>query len=588
MKKNKSSLVEIIKYYVKDKVVLSLSILTIIASIVSGWLAVQVPKLVQELLTKHILKDTDSQLWHFAIWIISVILIYAIVIAINGKLGSYTTSRVTAKIREDAYDKYIGLDHYYYDKVDSGDILSKISRDVEKTAQAGINTYRQVFGSIVTIIYGINAMWGVSGKLTLFTLGFLVLFPLVFMPLGFLHHKTEKEFVKDNAKGTQQLHVSINGIKLIKAFATELVEITKFKKFTKAYRRSFDRKEFYMSLMMTFGMVLFSVIQVGILIVGAFLIRNKEVQFGDVVSFFLFANTLISPLMSIFMISPRLNEGKAAMSSILELFEASNKVDMNLESNTDDVDGNIVFKNVNFKYNDDLESYQLKDFSFDFKKGRKYAVVGPSGAGKSTLINLLPKFYNISTGSIEINNINLNEFNIEKLRKKIGIVQQDIFIFPGTIKENIAYGFDNVSDEIIIEAAKNANIHDDIMKMENGYNTNIGENGVKLSGGQKQRVSIARMFLKDPEILILDEATSALDTITEYKIQQSFEKLMSNRTSITIAHRLSTIVDSDEILVIDDGRLQVSGSHQDLVSEEGLYKELYRSIERQNQQILKK
>ena len=219
-----------------------------------------------------------------------------------------------------------------------------------------------------------------------------------------------------------------------------------------------------------------------------------------------------------------------------------------------------------------------KNFSSEFMNGKKYAIVGPSGSGKTTLINLISKFYNISNGNIKIDGNDLNDFNIKELRRNIGIVQQEVFIFPGTLKENISYGKQSASDEQIVEAAKKANLHDEIMKFDDGYDTYIGENGVKLSGGQRQRVSIARMFLKDPQLLILDEATSALDTITEQKIQDAFEKLMQNRTSITIAHRLTTITNSDKILVIEDGNLVMDGSHNELIQENGLYKDLYNAM----------
>lgn len=585
MKKNKTGVLKILSYYFKDKLSLILSLITIVLSLFSGWMAVRIPKLVQSLLNEHLPKDTDQQLLNFAWWCIFVIISYALVTIVTSKVASFITARITSKIREDAYGKYLSLDHYYYDQIESGDILSKISRDVEKTASAGINTYRMIFSSIVTLFYAITSMWEISGNLTLSTLGLMLLFPLTFVPLGMLHHKSEAKFVENNAEGTQHLHVSINGIKLIKAFASEKLEKSLFAKYTKKYSKSFDQKEFYMSLMMQMGMMIFSLIQVGILLIGSYFIRKHEVKLPDVIAFFLFSNSLISPIMNIFMISPRVNEGKVAMESISELLNAEPKIELNQNKDYKSLGGEIEFKNVSFKYNDDLDSYQLNNFNYKFEKGKKYAIVGPSGSGKSTLINLIPKFYNVNEGEVLVDKHPLNDINIPSFRKEIGIVQQEIFIFPGTIKENIRYGLKGVSDEDIINAAKQANIHEDILKMDNGYDTQIGENGVKLSGGQRQRVSIARMFLKDPKILILDEATSALDTITEYKIQQSFEVLMKDRTSITIAHRLSTIIDSDQILVIDKGNLVTSGTHNELLQTEGLYKELYKSMQKQQESI---
>ena len=317
-----------------------------------------------------------------------------------------------------------------------------------------------------------------------------------------------------------------------------------------------------------------------VLTAGGLFFYYGKIDSGDFVAFLLYVSIFMKPINRLVSLFEQLQEGMTGFQRFVEIMDESEEKDEG-KLNPDKLEGNIVFDDVSFRYSNsdsaDTEAKVISHLSMRIDKGKTVALVGPSGGGKTTLCNLIPRFYEIDSGAITIDGMDIRDMSRYSLRRNIGIVQQDVFLFNGTIRENIAYGDLDATDEQIIEAAKKANIHDYVMTLEEGYDTNVGERGVKLSGGQKQRISIARVFLKNPKILILDEATSALDTVTEQRIQNAFDKLSEGRTTIIIAHRLSTVRNADRIAVIEDEHIIEMGSHDELMAKNGAYAELCRA-----------
>ena len=315
------------------------------------------------------------------------------------------------------------------------------------------------------------------------------------------------------------------------------------------------------------------------MIVGGYFVYKNRIDYIDLTTYFLYVNFLIRPIQRLTNSMEQIQQGFSGIEKFYNIMDVEPKIISPQDAiKKDDFVGNIQFKNVEFSYNQDEKEFVLKNFSYEIPKGRKIAIVGETGVGKTTISKLVPRFYDVLSGEILIDGVNVKDYDLYDLRSAIGIIQQDVFIFWGTIKENILYGRPNATFEEVVEAAKRAQIHDFIMSLENGYESLTGERGVKLSGGQQQRISIARLFLKNPKILILDEATSSLDNITENLIQQSFEELSQDKTTIMIAHRLSTIQNADEIIVLGKSGIMERGTHEQLVKSGGYYQALYNAV----------
>ena len=357
-------------------------------------------------------------------------------------------------------------------------------------------------------------------------------------------------------------------------FANENFEINRFEKGNSDFKKA--KKQFY-NAMSTFHVKLefpINLLNVIILAVGGYFIMKGEMSMSDLVAANLFVAAFVQPIKRLTNFVEQYTSGMAGFNRFMEIMETKPVIqEVENAINVEEIKGNISYANVSFSYGNNIEV--LSNINLEIEKGKTFAFVGTSGAGKTTLCHLLPRFYEVTSGEILIDNIPIRNMSLKSLRQQIGLVQQDVFLFAGTIKENIAYGKIGATDEDIIEAAKAAEIHEDIMKMPNGYDTLVGERGIKLSGGQKQRVSIARIFLKNPPILILDEATSSLDSVTEEKIQESFDKLSKGRTTLVIAHRLSTIKNADKIVVIGKDGILESGTHSELLVQNGVYAKLY-------------
>ncbi len=371
-----------------------------------------------------------------------------------------------------------------------------------------------------------------------------------------------------------QLENSISGIRVAKSFTNEEYEIEKFNEGNREFNSS---REFAYKVMAEFFAGIFflsNVLNIITLSVGGFFVYRGYINTGDLVAYLLYINFFLQPIRKLTNFTQQFQNGMTGFERFVEIMKVKPSiVDKEGAVTFKKIKGKIEFKNVAFKYS--AEKFVLSNINLIIMPGETMALVGPSGGGKTTLCQLIPRFYEVNNGEILIDGINIKDINIKSLRENIGLVQQDIFLFTGSIKENILYGKPNSEDAEVVEAAKNANIHDFIMSLPEGYDSYIGEKGIKLSGGQKQRISLARAFLKNPAILILDEATSALDSEAEIVIQQALEKLTVGRTVLVIAHRLSTIKNANEIVVLTDQGIKEKGNHDELIAKDGLYTKLY-------------
>lgn len=389
--------------------------------------------------------------------------------------------------------------------------------------------------------------------------------------------KAFKKVRRKHAEINANIENSISGIRLAKSFANEAFEIEKFAVSNMEHRES--RKEAFKAMGIFSSGTHFMADIIGLVVIaaGGIFVAYEWIDIGDLVAYLLYTSYFIRPIRRLIQFTQQLQSGMAGFSRFIEIMDIEPSiVDASDAIVLEHIKGEIRFDQISFKYADHT-GWIFKDFDLLIPAGKTLALVGPSGVGKTTISHLIPRFYELEEGSITLDGINIKDVQLNALRSKIGLVQQDVFIFYGSVYENILYGAPDATEEAVVEAAKNANIHDFIMTLPEGYDTVVGERGVKLSGGQKQRLSIARVFLKNPPILILDEATSSLDNATEMAIQDAIEKLANGRTTLIIAHRLSTIRNADEIIVLEDNQIVEKGNHQSLLALDGVYAMLYKA-----------
>lgn len=485
--------------------------------------------------------------------------------------------KMQADMRRDMFNKLQRLPFSYYDEHETGKIMSRMTNDLQDVSELAHHGPENIFICGITLILSFIYLLTIEWR---FGLILLVCVPVLLLISIFKRKKMRKAFTetrKDIAVINSQVESSISGIRVTKAFTNNDKEVDKFNQSNEKYVQS--KSEAYKAMgsfqsSTTFITDLFNAV---LLVGGGLLVvlAPEEFSLADYTTFVVSVGLFITPLTTLINFVEQFESGITGFKRFLEIMDTNEEIEDPNSINVDKLDGNIVFDNVSFKY--ETSKGILKNVSFKIDKGKTVALVGNSGGGKTTICHLIPRFYVVTDGNIYIDNYNINDLSLKSLRKNIGIVQQDVFLFNGTIKENILYGRLDASDEEVIEAAKKANIHDYILTLEHGYDTEIGERGIKLSGGQKQRISIARVFLKNPSILILDEATSALDNATEILIQGALDELTKNRTTIVVAHRLSTIKNADEIYVVDDGMIKEHGNHEDLLKLNGEYAMLYKA-----------
>lgn len=481
---------------------------------------------------------------------------------------------VEADLRNDLFQHLQTLDFDFYDQNRTGQLMSRLTGDLFSMTELAHHGPEDLIISVLTIVGALIFMFRMQWKLAVIILILLPISVLVVMHNRKAMAATSVSNKKRLAEISADIESGISGVRTSKAFANEEVDYDRFDASNKAYSRS---KSNYYKAMANFNSsqeFFMSITPVVVIMAGGVLIMKGQMNYVDLITFTLFANSFITPIRKLAQFAEVFTDGVAGLSRFYDLMQV--KPDIVEKPDAKDLvvtDGTIDFDHVSFQYNSSRQI--LSDITLHVNSGEKLAIVGQSGGGKTTLCSLIPRFYDVTSGAIRIDGTDIRDVTKHSLRSSIGVVQQDVFIFADTIKENIRYGRPDASDAQIVAAAKMAEIYDDIMAMPDGFDTYVGERGVRLSGGQKQRISIARIFLKNPKILILDEATSALDTITEQKIQASFDKLAVGRTSLVIAHRLATVKDADRIVLIDEGKIAEMGTHQELLAKNGEYARLY-------------
>lgn len=482
--------------------------------------------------------------------------------------------RVEADIRDDLYRQLQRLDHDFYDKNRTGKLMSRLTGDLFEVTELAHHGPEDILISSVTIVGALIAMFVMEWKLALVVLIMIPCFFGVIMTFRKAMLNASLKVKMRMADINADIESGISGMKTSKAFNNLSVDYNRFARSNDKYKNS--KTDYYKAFGKFNGSLelFLCMLQVVVISFGGWLIMEGELNYIDLITFTLYISTFVMPVRKLASFAEIFMNGTAGINRFIEVMRMEPSI-IEKEDAVDlaDVKGKITLQNVDFEYENGKDV--LKDVSLEIKAGECMAVVGHSGGGKTTLCQLIPRFYDVKSGKLMIDGVDVRDVTKSSLRSNIGIVQQDVFLFADTIFENIRYGKPDATFEEVVEAAKKAEIYEDIMRMPNGFETYVGERGTLLSGGQKQRVSIARIFLRNPKVLILDEATSALDSITEQQIQKAFNELSKGRTTLIIAHRLATIKDADRILLIDDGKVKECGTHQELIDLNGDYAKLY-------------
>ena len=489
--------------------------------------------------------------------------------------GHMMGAHMERDMRQQLFDHYERLSFSYYDNNNSGQMMSKLVSDLFDIAEFAHHGPENLFISLIKIIGSFICLFLINARLAVPLLALVVV--MIFFSAR-QNTRMQATFM-DNRRKIGDVNASLQdtlaGIRVVQSFANEDVERKKFRRSNENFLQSKDNNYRCMGSFMGGNLFFQGMMYLVTVVYGGWLIAKGQMAAEDLAMYALYIGIFINPIQILVELAEMMQKGlsgfkrfEAVMETDPEIVDAPGAVELT------DVKGHVRYEDVSFRYNDEEEV--LNHVSFDIPAGRSVALVGPSGGGKTTICSLLPRFYDVTGGRITIDGTDVSRVQLKSLRSMIGIVQQDVYLFCGTVKDNIAYGKPGASMEEIMEAAKQANIHDFIMSLPDGYDTFVGERGTRLSGGQKQRISIARVFLKNPPILILDEATSALDNESERHIQMSLEKLSKNRTTITIAHRLSTIRNADEIIVINNEGIAERGDHRELMERDGIYAHYYR------------
>ncbi|MGI6150329.1 MAG: ABC transporter ATP-binding protein [Christensenellales bacterium] len=520
-------------------------------------------------------RDYNAFFWLMGVLVLAYV-IRSVMQYVVTYFGHVLGVRMEADMRRDLFAHMQTLSFSFYDKSRTGQLISRVVGDLFEISELAHHGPEDVFISALTVIGSFAFMVSLSWKLSLVLLVVIPILLLFTIRQRVRMAKASKEVKKKLALINADIESSISGVRVAQAFANEQHEIEKFNEGNSKFEAS---KSVYYKVMAEYqaGMEFITrILNVIVIAFGGALIMAGDMDLATLITFLLFVSEFLQPIRRITAFMEQYSSGMAGFERMIELLDTPPDIaDAPDAVPLENVKGEIRFNDVTFAYDDGVTV--LSNVNLTIKHGEKLALVGPSGGGKSTLCQLIPRFYEPVSGSITIDGMDIRDVTLSSLRANIGIVQQDVFLFAGTIKDNIRYGNLNATDEEIVQAAKSAEIHDFIMSLPKGYDTFVGERGIMLSGGQKQRISIARIFLRNPPILILDEATSALDTETEVKIQEALDRLSAGRTTLVIAHRLSTIKNAGEIIVIDDEGIAERGTHAELLKKDGAYAALYKA-----------
>jgi ATP-binding cassette subfamily B protein len=535
--------------------------------------------LVFPLITRQFINDIipNGKLRIFYIFILALLVLAVIRAVLNYIIdywGHIVGTRMERDMRRDLFEHLQTLSFDYFDNIKTGHIMSRIVNDLREISELAHHGPEDLFISLVMLIGSFIILTIIEWRLTLIIYSFL---PLLIWYATLKRKKMTAAFRsvrKRIANVNAQLENSISGIRVAKSFTNEEYEIEKFNEGNREFNSS---REFAYKVMAEFFAGIFflsNILNIITLSVGGFFVYRGYINIGDLVAYLLYINFFLQPIRKLTNFTQQFQNGMTGFERFVEIMKVKPSITDKEDAVTlKEIKGKIEFKNVAFKYSE--KKFVLSNINLMIMPGETMALVGPSGGGKTTLCQLIPRFYEVNDGEILVDGINIKDVKIKSLRENIGLVQQDIFLFTGTIKENILYGKPDAEDAEVVKAAQDANIHDFIISLPEGYDSYTGEKGIKLSGGQKQRISLARAFLKNPAILILDEATSALDSEAEIIIQQALERLTIGRTVLVIAHRLSTIKNANQIVVLTDEGIKEKGNHDELIARDGLYTKLY-------------
>ena len=490
-------------------------------------------------------------------------------------VGHIMGSKIETDMRSDFFKHLEKLSFGFYDNTKVGTLMSRLTSDLFDVTEFAHHCPEEFFIAGIKIVASFIILCTFNIPLTLILFAVI---PIMVAVLAYFNNRMKEGFRESRATVGElnaQVEDSLLGIRVVKSFANEDIEMAKFEKGNQTFLKVKKKVYNYMAGFQSSTRFFEGFMYIVIIVSGALFLINEKIEVSDFVAYVLYVSTLLASIKRIVEFAEQFQRGMTGIERFSEIMDTEPDIKDDKDAfELTSVKGEIAFKNASFSYGEELDNV-LTNINLNIRKGEHIALVGPSGSGKTTICNLIPRFYELTQGQITIDGNDISKVTMDSLRKNIGIVQQDVYLFSGSVKENIAYGMPGATDEEIFEAAKLAGAHEFILTLADGYDTYVGERGVKLSGGQKQRISIARVFLKNPPILILDEATSALDNESEHLVQQSLEKLQVGRTTLTIAHRLTTIKNADRILVLTDDGISEEGTHQELIDKNGIYASLY-------------
>ena len=549
-------------------------------AILGAGVTLVIPLIVRYITNHVITMETGAALWHIARLSALMLALVALECYCNYFISNYghvMGAKIEYDMRAEIFGHYQKLSFSFFNNQKVGQLMSRITSDLFDISELLHHGPEDLVISVIKILGSFIILINIDRKLTMIAFAFV---PIMLLYAWYFNTRMKRAFKRNRVKIAEinsQIEDNLSGIRVVKSFANEEVELGKFEEGNQGFLAAKKNSYIYMAGYHSGLGALTTLITIVVLAAGAVLITHGQVNVTDLITFLLYINTFTEPVKKLINFTEQFQNGYTGYERFMEMMAIAPDIsDKPGAVELKDVKGDISFDNVSFHYEENTETV-LNHINLEVEAGSYMALVGSSGAGKSTLCSLIPRFYDVTSGAVKIDGKDIRDVTLKSLRNQIGIVQQDVYLFVGTVLDNIRYGRPGASREEVIAAAKSANAHEFIMALPDGYDTDIGQRGVKLSGGQKQRLSIARVFLKNPPILIFDEATSALDNESEKVVQESLEKLAKNRTTFVIAHRLSTIRNAEKILVLTDSGIEEEGTHRELLEKkDGIYARLYR------------